>query len=68
MAARWPQLDELPSSARSLQTSYHDQRKHAVSSLVVCARAEMAEALLAQPNRGQGIALADEVSLAVAAL
>ena len=70
MAARWPQLDELRAAAGSRLggVSCHNRRRHAVSSLVVCARAEMVAALLAQRNRRPGIALADEISLATVVL
>ena len=70
LAARWPQLDELRAAAgsRAGGVSCHNRRRHALSSLVVCARAEMVAALLAQRGRRPGLLLADEVSLATTVL
>ena len=69
LAARWPQLDELRAAAGARHgTSCHNRRRHAISSLVVCARAEMVAALLAQRARRPGSPMADEVSLAVVVL
>ena len=48
--------------------SCQNRRRHAVSSLVVCARAEMVAAFLAQRSRRPGIALLEEVSLATVVL
>ena len=54
--------------SRRGDVSCHNRRRHAVSSLVVCARAEMVAAFLAQRSRLPEIALMDEVSLAVVVL
>ncbi len=70
MAAGWPQLFELRAAAGSRESSCHNRCRHAITSLAVCARAEMAAALLAQRARrpGQGAPVGDEVSLAVLVL
>ena len=61
LVAGWPQLDELRASAVSNATSTHDRRRHAATSLVACARAEMTAALLAQRGRGPGVLLRAEI-------
>ena len=63
---RWPQLHELHRSAGSTDQCY--RRRHAISSLASCSKAELTAALLAQRARGPGVALSDEVGLAVVVL
>jgi hypothetical protein len=66
MEARWPQLAALHASSQSSSPSYF--RRHAMSSLAACSRAEMTAALLAQRARGPSVPLSDEVLLAVTLL
>ena len=68
LATRWPQLQELRAAAGSNLTSCHNRLRHAATSLVACARAEMSAALLAQRARGPSTSLSDEVGLAVVVL
>ena len=63
---RWPQLHELHRSAGSSEQCY--RRRHAISSLASCSKAELTAALLAQRARGPGVSLSDEVGLAVVVL
>jgi hypothetical protein len=66
MEARWPQLAALHTSSQSSSPSYF--RRHAMSSLAACSRAEMTAALLAQRARGPLVPLSEEVLLAITVL
>ena len=66
LVAAWPQLDELLLACRSSEPSY--RRRHAISALLSCSRAEMVAALLAQRARKPDTPEREDTSLAILVL
>jgi hypothetical protein len=68
LMACWQPLQEFRRTADPNQTSCHDLRRHAATSLAACSRAEMTAALIAQRGSGPGVQIRAEVDAAVVVL